>query len=361
MYALLGFNLKRACGLIVVSLVVAFLLSFVLPASVLAEPSGPPSALSSASPASAAITDLHNVVLIIAGAIFVIVEGLILTAAFRFRRRKGDASEPEQIHGNTRLEIAWTVAPALIVIAVFVLTIRAQRTIDASAYSDQPGVPLTVEVIGHQWWWEFRYPDLGILTGGQGIATAGELVIPVARPVNLKITSVDVIHSFWVPELAGKTDAINGVINQSWLKADRPGAYFGQCAELCGASHANMRLVVTAVSPDEFEAWAAGQAKDAVEPVEAAAQAGQQVFLGAGCAGCHVVRGVPQALGQTGPDLTHLAGRPYLAGGILANTPHNLARWLANPPALKPGSLMPNLNLAQADIDALVAYLQTLK
>ncbi len=361
MHALLGFNLKRACGLIVISLVVAFLLSFVFPASVFAEPSGPPSALSSASPASAAITDLHNVVLVIAGAVFVIVEGLILTAAFRFRRRKGDASEPEQIHGNTRLEIAWTVAPALIVIAVFVLTIRAQRTIDASAYSDQPGVPLTVEVIGHQWWWEFRYPDLGILTGGQGIATAGELVIPVARPVNLKITSVDVIHSFWVPELAGKTDAINGVINQSWLKADRPGAYFGQCAELCGVSHGNMRFVVTAVSPAEFEAWATNQAKDAVEPADAPAQAGQEVFLNsaAGCRGCHQIRGLP-ALGRIGPDLTHVASRPYIAGGILANTPHNLTRWLTNQRAVKPGSIM-NVELTQSEIDSLVAYLQTLK
>jgi len=352
MHALLGFNFKRAWGLIVVSLVVACLPSFVFPASVFAEPSGPPSALSSASPASAAITDLHNVVLLIAGAIFVIVEGLILTAAFRFRRRKGDTSEPEQIHGNTRLEIAWTVAPALIVVAVFVLTIRAQQTIDASAQAAE--APLTVEVEGHQWWWEFRYPELGV-------TTAGQLVIPVGRVVNLNISSVDVIHSFWVPELGGKTDAINGAVNKSWLKADRPGDYYGQCAELCGASHANMRLVVTALSPAEFQAWAANQAGEAVEPDEAAAQAGQQAFLGAGCAGCHVVRGVPQALGQTGPDLTHVASRPYLAGGILANTPYNLARWLANPPGLKPGSLMPNLNLAQADIDALVAYLQTLK
>ena len=356
-----GFNLKRTWGLVVVSIAVTLLLALILPAPVFAEPDGPPSALQPASPAASAILDLHNVVLIIAVVIFVGVEGALLLAAFRFRRSPTDTSEPPQIHGNIQLELAWTIVPAVIVFALFVLTVRAQQTIDASVYSAEPGVPITVEVIGHQWWWEFRYPDLGIATAGLSITTAGQMVIPVGRVINLKIGSLDVIHSFWVPELGGKTDAIKGVTNTSWLKADRTGEYYGQCAELCGVSHANMRLVVRAVSPDEFTAWASAQAADAAAPTDPAAQTGQQVFVTHACVGCHVIRGVPQAVGVTGPDLTHVASRPYIAGGILANTPHNLGRWLANPPGIKPGSMMPNLNLPQADIDALVAYLQTLK
>lgn len=349
-----GFYARRTWGTAVVSLLLALLLTLLLPSAAFAQPDGPPSALNPASPASAAIADLHNVVLIIAAGVFVIVEGLILVAAFRFRRKPKDDSQPAQIHGNTRLEIAWTVAPALIVVTLFVLTLRAQQTIDASAQSDGGNAPINVQVVGHQWWWEFTYPELGV-------TTAGDLVIPTGRLVNLEITSNDVIHSFWVPELNGKTDAVKGVTNKSWLMAEAPGEYFGQCAELCGASHANMRFVVTAVSPDEFAAWAAAQAKDAVDPTDPAAQAGQQVFLTAGCVGCHVIRGVPSALGKVGPDLTHVSSRPYIAGGILANTPYNQSRWLANPPGLKAGALMPNLNLPPADLDSLVAYLQTLK
>lgn len=350
-----AFNKTRTRSIILVSSLVALLLVLSLPAIALAEPDGPPSALEPASPVSAAIADLHTVVLIIAAGVFVIVEGLILFAAFRFRRRAKDAGEPPQIHGNTRLEIAWTVAPAIIVVALFVLAVRAQQNMDAAAYSAEPGVPISVEVIGHQWWWEFRYPDLGV-------ATAGQMVIPVERAIHLKITSADVIHSFWVPELSGKTDAIPGVINQSLLKASRPGDYYGQCAELCGVSHAYMRLVITAVSENEFAAWAKSQATDAAEPAEPAAQAGKQVFESHPlCVGCHTLRGIPRAAGRTGPDLTHIASRPYIAGGTLANTPHNLARWLSDPPAIKPGTVMRELNLSPSDVDALVAYLQTLK
>jgi len=356
-----GFKHARTWRLRVAASSLVAALALLLPAPALAQPDGPPSALTPASPASSAIADLHNVVLLIAVAVFVVVEGLIVVAAFRFRRKPSDTGEPAQIHGNTRLELAWTIAPALIVVALFVLTLRSQATIDATAFSDDPGVPITVDVIGHQWWWEFRYPDLGILAEGKPIATAGELVIPVGRAIDLRVSSVDVIHSFWVPELNGKTDAIPRVTNKTWMKADRAGAYFGQCAELCGVSHAAMRLVVTAVSEDEFAAWARNQAQDAAEPIDEAAQAGKQVFLTAGCVGCHTIDGVPEAVGRTGPNLTHVSNRPYIAGGILANTPYNQARWLANPPGLKAGSLMPNLNLSQPDIDSLVAYLQTLK
>lgn len=348
-----GFNRERTWGTFAVALTVTLLAAFLLPAAAFAQPNGPPSALTPASPASAAIADLHNVVLLIAVVIFVIVEGLLLVAALRFRRKPKDTSEPNQIHGNARLEIAWTVAPALVVVALFVLTVRTQQTIDASA-STAGSAPLRVQVIGHQWWWEFKYPDLGF-------TTASNLVIPVDRVVQLEITSVDVIHSFWVPELNGKTDAMRGVVNRSFLKADRTGEFYGQCAELCGASHANMRLVVTAVSEADFTAWAANEAQDALVPADRLAQQGQQVFAGGPCVGCHAIRGIPQAVGVAGPDLTHVASRPYIAGGVLGNTPHNLARWLENPPGIKAGSLMPNLNLPKSDVDALVAYLTSLK
>ena len=350
-----AFNKTRTRRVILVSLLVALLLALSLPAIALAEPDGPPSALEPASPVSAAIADLHNVVLLIAAGVFLVVEGLILIAAFRFRRRPPDAGEPPQIHGNTRLEIAWTVVPAVIVVALFVLAVRAQQNMDAAAHSAEPGVPISVEVMGHQWWWEFRYPDFRI-------ATAGQMVIPAGRVINLKITSADVIHSFWVPQLSGKTDAMQGVINQSLLRASRPGDYYGQCAELCGVSHAYMRLVVTVVSEDEFAAWVKSQATDAAEPAEPAARAGKQVFESHPlCVGCHTLRGIPRAVGRTGPDLTHVASRPYIAGGTLANTPHNLVRWLSDPPAIKPGTVMRELNLSPSDVDALVAYFQTLK
>lgn len=350
-----GFNVRRTWTSVIVSLIITLLLALSLPASVFAQPEGPPSPLDPASAASAAIANLHNSVLIIAVVIFMVVEGLLLFSAWRFRRKPKDAGEPAQVHGNTRLEIAWTVAPALIVVALFVMTIQAQRDIDASSVAAAaPGVSINVEVTGHRWWWEFRYPDLNI-------TTAGQLVIPAGRVVNLKLTSVDVIHSFWVPELNGKTDAIPNVVNKTFIRADKPGQYFGQCAELCGASHANMRFVVTAVSSEEFDAWVKRQAADYTPPSDAAAQAGEQVFTTAGCVGCHTLRGMKAAAGKVGPDLTHVSSRPFIAGGILANTPYNQARWLADPPGLKAESVMPNLKLASADIDSLVAFLQILK
>jgi cytochrome c oxidase subunit 2 len=350
-----GFNLKRTWTLVSAALLIALITALILPATVFAQQDRPPSALTPGSPAAAAIANLHSIVLIVAVVIFVIVEGLLLFSAWRFRRKPNDTGEPVQIHGNNRLEIAWTIAPALVVVGLFALAIQTQRDIDASSVAAPvPGVSVDVEVVGHRWWWEFRYPNLGI-------TTAGELVIPAGRVVNLKITAIDVIHSFWVPELGGKTDAIPNVVNTSFVRADQPGRYYGQCAELCGVSHASMRFVVTALSSDEFDTWAARQVRNYAPPTEALAQTGEQLFTTAGCVGCHTIRGKQGAAGQTGPDLTHVTSRPYIASGILANTPLNQSRWLADPPGLKPGALMPNLNLSKTDIEALVAFLQTLK
>jgi cytochrome c oxidase subunit II len=206
----------------------------------------PPSALDPKGPNGAAISSLFGVVLAIAVVVFVIVEGMLLFSAWRFRQRPNDTTEPKQVHGNTRFEIAWTIAPAIIVVVLFVLALQTQQTLDAkpAPLSDQ----LTVKVIGHQWWWEYQYPDLNI-------TTATDLVIPVGKVVNLEISSVDVIHSFWIPQLNGKTDAFPNRINLSWIQADAAGVFYGQCAELCGPSHANIRSVVIAKDQVEFDAW----------------------------------------------------------------------------------------------------------
>lgn len=350
------FNVMRTWSLRAVALFLVCLLALLLPSAVLAQPDGPPSPLDPASVASREMANLHNIVLIIAVAVFLIVEGALVVFAFAYRGRPKDGSEPPQIHGNNRLELAWTVAPALLVVALFVMTIRTQRTIDAADVSIGGLPPLRVQVIGHQWWWEFIYPDYRF-------STAGEMVVPARRVIELEITSPKngVIHSFWVPQLNGKTDAVPGLINRMPIQANEVGDYYGQCAELCGLSHAYMRFVVSAVSEDDFAEWVKNQAQEAVAPATPEAQEGQQVFLSAGCVGCHTVRGEASAQGKTGPELTHVATRPFIAGGMLTFTEHNLSRWLADPPGIKPASIMPNLNLTPGQISSLVAYLTSLQ
>jgi cytochrome c oxidase subunit 2 len=233
---------------------------------------------------------------------------------------------------------------------LFVLALQTQQTLDAkpAPLSEQ----LTVKVIGHQWWWEYQYPDLNI-------TTATDLVIPVGKVVNLEISSVDVIHSFWIPQLNGKTDAFPNRINRSWIQADAAGIFYGQCAELCGPSHANMRSVVIAKDQADFDAWVRQQQALPAPATDAAAQ-GEQLFLVSACIGCHQIDGTA-AQGKVGPNLTHVASRTSLAGGMFTNTEGNLKRWLKNPTALKEGSLMPNLNLSDADIEVLTAYMMSLK
>jgi cytochrome c oxidase subunit 2 len=344
--------IRRALALIC-TLTAMILLLLALAAPAFAQEGTPPqpSALNPAGPNSAAIASVFSVVLVMAVVVFVVVEGLILVSAFRFRRRATDTSEPSQVHGNTKAEIAWTILPALIVVTLFVMALQTMQTLNTrpAAAAEQ----MTVKVIGHQFWWEYQYPD-------QNITTTTDLVIPVGKVVNLEITSMDVIHSFWVPQLNGKTDAFPNHINLTWIEANTPGTYYGQCAELCGASHANMRVVVIAKTPDEFDQWVKQQQAGPVEPTDALAQQGQQTFMTGACIGCHTINGT-NASGKVGPNLTHLASRTSIAGGSLANTEGNLRLWLTNPPAVKPGSIMPNLNLTRTEIDALVAYLQTLK
>ncbi len=274
--------------------------------------------------------------------VFVIVEGLLLFVIIRYRHRAGGA-KPSALHGHTALEIGWTLAPALILVFIAVPTMR---TIFATAARAPEGA-VRVEVIGHQWWWEFRYPDLGVVT-------ANEMHLPRGKPVQLEMTSADVIHSFWAPGLGGKRDLTPGRVTRIAFTADSVGEVAGQCAEFCGASHANMRLRVFVQSDSAFGAWVARQREPAAVPAPPA-------FAHGACIACHTIAGVPQARGTVGPNLTHVGSRATLAGATLPNTAEWLRRWIADAPSLKPGSLMPAMPLPEDQLAALVAYLQSLQ
>ena len=290
----------------------------------------------------------------ITGAIFVVVGGLLLYAIVRFRQRKGDdKTEPPQVYGSEQVEIAWTVIPVIIVI---VLVLTTARTIHEIQDAPRPPGALEVTAIGRQWWWEFRYPSLGIVT-------ANELHIPVSdrarpTPTFLRLLSADVAHSFWVPRLAGKTDLIPNRVNEMWMDPAQPGLYLGQCAEYCGTQHAKMLLRVYVHSHEDFARWVAEQKAPAT--IASAADSGRRVFETTACLNCHAVAGTV-ANGRFGPDLTHLMSRDTLAAGAVKNTAENLKLWIEDPHALKPGALMPPMHLPEQELDALVGYLVTLK
>jgi cytochrome c oxidase subunit 2 len=336
---------------------------------------------------SRTINNLVNPVFIIAGIVFVLVQGGILFLAWRFRKRKDDdGSLPEQTHGNVKLEIAWTILPALLLAGVggaSVLTILD--------LAQKPAGAMEVTVVGQQWWWEFRY-DVNH-DGTDDIITANDLVIPAGQKIALTVTSRDVIHSFWIPALNGKRDAVPGREAPLTIEADSPGTFRGQCTEFCGLSHGYMRMRVVALDKADFAAWEANQLKGAQDPTDPTALAGQQVFRTT-CSQCHRVRGPggndaqfhgAALVSGEAPDLTHLASRGVFAGGVFdlwIDQNHNgeidyneigqqfnvadLKAWLANPPARVPmypqgGRGMPNLHLTAEQIDQLVAYLRTLE
>ncbi len=318
--------------------------------------------------------------------VFVLVEGLILFVVLRFRQRgEGSEAPPDHVHGHTRLEIAWTVAPAIILAFIAVPTIRTIFITQDN--TPKPG-DVKVRVVGHQWWWEFQYPDLKVVT-------ANELHLPAGMRAAFDLETADVLHSFWVPELAGKRDVIPRHVNHIWFTPDWPGVYTGQCAELCGYSHARMGFRVIVDAPEDFQAWVENERKPAVSfaPAPAAAPAesaatpsetaatmasspgdtlswrggvvgdaaqGAALFQRSACVACHTIEGTP-AKGKVGPNLTHVGRRQRIAAERLPNTPESMALWLHDPPALKPGALMPNLNLKPEQIADLVAYLESLK
>ncbi|HTX42599.1 MAG TPA: cytochrome c oxidase subunit II [Acidobacteriaceae bacterium] len=312
-----------------------------------------PSILAPASTPAHEIYSLSQFVLVITGTIFAVVGGLLTFVIIKFHARKTDAGhEPAQIYGSTQVELAWTVIPVLTVVVLFLTT---ARIIFAIQDAPEPQSALNVTVIGHQFWWEFRYPQLGIVT-------ANELHLPTSsnsapRPAYLQLLSADVDHSFWVPQLGGKTDLIPDHPNQMWIDPEVAGVYLGQCAQFCGIEHAKMLLRVYVDTPQQFEAWASNQEKPAVD--DAAVAAGRQVFESEACANCHTITGT-SAHGVFGPDLTHLMSRATIAAGAAYNTPANLRSWIEDPNIFKPGALMPAMQLSDQQVDELVAYLTTL-
>src|SRR5437016_4966757 len=300
------------------------------------------------------IANLSVFVLVITGIIFVVVFTLLVYSVTRFRGNAANADrEPAQVYGSTQIELAWTIIPILIVVVLFLATARVIH-----AVQDAPKPPGAVEVtaIGHQFWWEFRYPGLGIVT-------ANELHIPVSDPSHptptfLKLLSADTDHSFWIPQLAGKTDLIPNRVNDMWLDPHETGLFLGQCAQYCGTQHAKMLLRVYVDSPADFKAWTDAQKQAANQDAKEAA--GRRVFENTACLNCHAITGT-NGTGRFGPDLSHLMSRGTIASGAAENSAQNLRLWIQNPDSIKPGSLMPAMKLSDADLDALVRYLETLQ
>ena len=357
-------------------------------------PSHPQSTFDAAGPVAADQRFLFLFIFWVAVAVFVVVEGALIYTVIRYRRRRGQGM-PEQVHGNRPMEIGWTIAPAIVLVIIAVPTIMVlldTQTTPEECENGDTEKCINVEVIGHQWWWEFRYPDNGDLI------TANELHMPAGKTVNFLLDSSDVLHSFWVPKLGGKTDVFPAGGNQMWLKATEAGTFQGQCAELCGISHANMRFMVmvhptqeiscvagenqpplVAVSTsalqngcpiNTFEEWVDEQLAASTPEETPGAKRGEALFLSKGCVACHTIRGNPVAAGKIGPDLTHFGSRSTLGAGMLTNTPQNLEQWLTDPDEIKPGNIMtrdaPVYNgelepLDLADIVELSAYLRSLQ
>ena len=291
------------------------------------------------------------VLLIVASAVVVVIAVLVVAAVFR--RRPGAGTRLVRTGSGVR----WIVLGGVVVPALILLAVLVYSTATFAAVAQPPArQALTIQVVGHRWWWEVRYPGA---QPSEQFTTANELHVPVGRPVRLELATADVIHSFWIPELAGKTDLIPGQRNVAWIEADRPGRYWGHCGEYCGLQHANMMLTVVADPPAHFARWAEGQRQPAAEPAAAPAEVGRAVFTRSACSLCHAVRGT-EAGGALGPDLTHLASRGTIAAGLLPNRRGHLAGWVANPQALKPGVLMPAVPLSSTDLNALLAYLESL-
>jgi cytochrome c oxidase subunit 2 len=304
-------------------------------------------------------------VLGITAGIFVVVAGLIVFTIWKFRRRHDDDThqEPAQVYGSNQIEVAWTVIPILI---VFVLIGVTARVIAAVQNQSPPKNMVKVRIVGHQWWWEIEYPDYGIVT-------ANELHVPVSKDgqnaAYLRLESQDVIHSFWVPQLSGKTDLIPNRINYMWIDPSEAGVYLGNCAEYCGTQHANMLLRVTAQPREEFEKWAKAEQQTPPSAIPAPTEAnaaplqpvgqGRATFESLSCVSCHNIKGTA-AQGKFGPDLTHLMSRQTIGAGVTTNTTAHLRAWVNDPQTIKPGCLMPSLKLTNNQLNQVMTYLQSL-
>ncbi len=315
----------------------------VIGSSLLAACAASPSPLNPASQVAEQLATLWWVLLTISLVVFVVVMGLLAFALFR--RRQGTGAI-----GNGRLfvTVGGGLVPAVILVGVMIYTVGLQN---ALSMPDDPAY--TVQIIGHQWWWEVHYPD-------QDITTANEIHVPVDQPVVLKLTSADVIHSLWAPQLQMKMDLLPGQTNTTWIDVAKPGIYRTECAEFCGLQHAHMQLLIVAESTSEMEAWVEAQQRDAVRPAVDEIQQGQQIFLGSACVYCHTIQGTV-ATGKIGPDLTHIASRETIGAGTLVNNTGNLSGWIINSQTIKPGNEMPPMYLNADELRELVAYLESLQ
>lgn len=317
-----------------------------------------PSILDAQGPRATDAERLFWVMLGLGTPVLLLVSGLLLGSALRTRRRRDNLAVPpegsETETRATRRSLAWMAAggvllPVVVVVPLSVQTLFSLNRVHAPADGDA----LVIEVEGHRFWWEVRYP-------GTAAITANEVHVPAGRDVRFVLTTADVIHSFWAPNLGGKQDMIPGEVTELVYRADTPGVWEGVCAEFCGTQHTWMRLFVVAQPPDEFEAWLADQASNAVEPRTEAETLGLVTFLDVGCASCHRIRGTAAA-GRVGPDLTHVAARRTLGAGVAENNPGNLGGWISNPHGLKPGTTMPPTPLTGQQLTALIDYVGSLR
>ena len=347
---------KYATTLAIVRICAVVLLSVARAAATesAAPPMSPTNIFAPVSTPAKSIFGLSIFVLAVTAAIFVVVFALLVYTVVKFRKTATDnGREPPQVYGSNQVEIAWTVIPVLIVVALFMATARVIATVQ-NAVPDSNAIH--VVAIGHQFWWEYRYPGLNVVT-------ANELHVPVSDPEHptptfIKLLSADTDHSFWVPRLAGKTDLIPNHPNGMWIDPQETGLYLGQCAQYCGTQHAKMLLRVYVQSHENFDRWIQQQEQTAF--VTDAVTEGRRVFETTACINCHAVSGTV-ADGRFGPDLSHLMSRDTIAAGAALNTPENLRLWIQKPKAIKPGSLMPAMELTDHELDALTAYLETLR
>jgi len=315
--------------------------------------STPTSIFSPASTPADSIYRLSLFVLVICAGIFTTVFTLLLYSVVKYRRREGDdGREPPQIYGSNQVELAWTVIPVLIVVVLFLATARVIHALEDARF---PTGTTEVTVVGHQFWWEFQYPQHGLIT-------ANELHVPVSdpqhpTPTHITLLSADTDHSFWVPRLAGKTDLIPNRINHMWIDPHETGVYVGQCAQYCGTQHAKMLLRIIVQSHADFDRWVAEQRQTSQRGY---VTRGRQIFETTACINCHTIAGT-NAHGTFGPDLTHLMSRETIGSGAALNTAENLRQWVQNPNHFKPGALMPAMQLESQDLDAVTDYLLTLK
>jgi cytochrome c oxidase subunit 2 len=313
------------------------------------------SVLDPSGPQADSVARLWWIAFWIAAAVYVITIGMLLWSAWRAHRRTGAGVQPPaNAERVMRRAVGGAVGVTVAILLVFIFyDFSAGRSLHAPPRPNY----LTINVTGYQWWWEVEYAD----TSPQNrVTTANEIHIPVGQPVRVQLAANDVIHSLWVPELAGKRDLVPGYRQTFWLQADTAGVYRGQCAEFCGLQHAHMAFYVIADPPAQFQSWLASQRKPAAMPTDSVAARGLQVFLGAHCPMCHSIAGV-SAYGTVGPNLTHLASRRTIAAGTLANTRGNLGGWILNPQSIKPGNQMPPGQLEPRDLQALLSYLETLR